>query len=363
MEFLSHDSEAKDNKPVVLVGVYTDKITVSSVKYENGEPIVITAVKEQQEGAYANNGVLDVDRITLNCRKALAALPRAEKSVPQDIVFALGGDIGTFSFTQEKGIREAKEKKISTEEIATLINARVKEGSEEMMRSFTESFLIDGFAVESPVGLHGGELVVGIARVSCGNVLAEGLSSVASDAGFSVKGFLDMRYAAAQYKKLFEEGRESAIVLCVFEYTTHAVLVRNRAVAGVGIASVGYGIMDITVEKAFSIGRQEAQGIMQACVNKELDITISERVQEAYSDAGKVLVAEIAQTVAQLDLTRLLPGNIWVVSSGGMPQINEALRAPEWLVSLPIERSAALRTISAENGFLTPLDYIIARSL
>lgn len=363
MEFLSHDSKTKDNKPVVLVGVYTDKITVSSVKYENGEPIVITAAEEQQEGAYANNGVLDVDRIMLNCRKALAALPRAEKGVLRDIVFALGGDIGTFSFTQEKGIRETKEKKISAEEIDALINARVKEGNGEMMRSFTESFLIDGFAVESPVGLHGGELVAGIVRVSCGNVLAEGLSSVASDAGFFVKGFLDMRYAAAQYKKLFEEGRESAIVLCVFEYTTYAVLVRNRAVAGVGVASVGYGIMNAIVEKTFSIGRQEAKGIIQACANKELDIAIGERVQEAYSDAGKAMVAEIAQTVAQLDLTRLLPGNIWVVSSGGMPQISEALCDQKWLASLPIERNATLRMISAENGFLTPLDYIIARSL
>lgn len=363
MEFLSHDSEAKDNKPVVLVGVYTDRITVSSVKYENGEPIVIAAVEEQQEGAYTNNGVLDVDRIMLNCRKALAALPRAEKSVPQDIIFALGGGVGAFSFAQEKSIRETKEKKISTEEVTALISARAKGDGEEMMRSFTESFLIDGFAVESPVGLHGGELVSGIVRVSCGNVLAEGLSSVASDAGFSVKGFLDMRYTAAHDKKLFEEGRESAIVLCVFEHETYAVLVRNYVVAGVGVSPVGYGIMNATVEKTFSIGRQEAKGIIQACANKELDAVISERVQKAYDDAGKALVAEIAQTVAQLDLTRLLPGNIWVASSGGMPQISEALCDPKWLVSLPIERNATLRMISAENGFLTPLDYSIARSL
>ena len=363
MEFLSHEAKAKNNKPVVLVGVYTDKITVSSIKYENGEPIVIATAEEQQEGAYAHNGILDVDRVMLNCRKALAALPRAAESVAPVLIFALGGGVGAFSFTQEKSIRETKEKKISIEEITALSNARAKGDNEEMTRSFIESFLVDGFAVESPVALHGGELVAGIVRVSCGNVLAAGLSSVANAAGFSVKGFLDMRYAAAKYKKLFEEDRDSAIVLCVFEHETYTVLTRDRAVAGVGVAPIGYGIMNVLVEKTFSVGRQEARGIMRAFANKELDEAIGGRIRDAYGDAGKELIAGVTQTVAQLDPTRLLPGNVWIVSSGDMPQIDEAFRASAWLASLPIERNATIRMVSAENGFLTPLDYIIARSL
>ena len=351
MEFLSHNTEGGERKPVVIVGVYTDKITVSSIRYEHGEPIVIAVAVEQQEGACADNGILDVDRIALNCRKALAALPPAAEGVVQDLIFALGGGVGVFSFTQEKSIRETKEKKISTEEITALMSAREKGEGKEMIRSFTESFLVDGFAVESPVALHGGELVVGIARVSCGNVLASGLSSVANAAGFSVKGFLDMRYAAAKYKNLFEEGRDSAIVLCVFEHETHAVLTRNHAVAGVGVAPIGYGIMNTIVEKIFSVGREEAKGIMRAFANKELDETIGGRIQDAYGDAGKELIAGVTQTVAQLDSTRLLPGNIWVVSSENMPKIDEAFRASAWLASLPIERNAILRMVNAENGF------------
>lgn len=351
MNYLSPGEIFKKGGSVVLVGVYTDKITVSSIRSEGGKTTVIATAVEPQEGDAFLGNALDVERIVLNCRKALAALPHGEEDKPHDVVFALGGGVGAFSFAQEKSVREEKERKITAQEVAALVGARTQGNDEEMKGAFAESFLIDGFAVNDPVGMHGGEMLVGVARMACGSALAKGLASAASDAGLGVKGFFDMRYTAAHHAKLFEEGKESAIVLCVFENETSAILVRDRAVAGVGAARAGYGIMIQAIEDAFFVGREEARRIKQAFTDKTLDTHASERVQEAYRAAGKTLVAEVAKTVSQLDSMSLLPGTIVLVAGEDFPQIDEAFRSPEWLASLPIERNAAVAARHApEHG-------------
>lgn len=342
MNYLSAGDIFKKGGSAVLVGVYTDKITVSSIRSEEGKITIMTTVIEPQEGDAFLGGALDIDRIVLHCRKALAALLHSEGDKPYDVVFALGGGVGAFSFVQEKSIRKEKERKITQEEVAALVGARTQGNNEDVNGAFAESFLIDGFAINDPVGMHGGELLVGVSRMACGSALAKGLASAASDAGLRVKGFFDMRYAAAHHAKLFKEGRESAIVLCVFENETSAILVRNRAVAGVGAASAGYGIMIQAIENAFSVGREEAKKIIRAFTDKTLDMHVSERVREAYGAAQKTLVAEIVKTVSQLDSMSLLPGTILLVVGEDLPQIDETFRSPEWLASLPIERNAAV---------------------
>ncbi len=365
MEFLSVGSLLKEHSSAIIVGVYTDKITVSSITKEGGKTTLIATVAEPQEGDAFLGGVLDIERIVQNCRKALAALPHGEGNGPRDVVFALGGGVGAFLFVQEKNVREEKERKIIAEDVAALIGARTQRNDEEVMSAFAESFLIDGFTVENPVGMHGGEMFIGVARMVCGSELAKGLASVADAAGLSVKGFFDMRYAAAHYAKLFEEGKESAIVLCVFEHETSAILVRNRAVAGAGVARAGYGMLIKALEDVFLVGREEAKKIMYAFAKKELDAHVHERAYKACDAARGALTAEIAHVVARLDPTSLLPGNVWVVPSEDIAQAYELLQSSEWFAPLPMERDAVVRVWSAEerDGFPTPFDYIVAKSL
>ena len=336
MEFLSLGGIVKEQASAVLVGVYTDKITASLVKREGGKTAVVATAIETQEGVALSGGALDMERIAFNCRKALAALPQNAGNIPHDAIFALGGGIEAFSVIHAKDIREAKDKKISTEELAAFIGAHAQGKNEAVSRSFAESFHIDGFAVADPVGLNGGEVLIDIVRLACDAGLAQVLTQAAADAGLAVKGFVDMRYAAATYAKFFEEGRDSAIVLCVFEQETNAVLVRNRAVAGNGVVQAGYGIMITAIEKTFSVGHEEAKDIMRAFTHKTLDAHVSERVQAACSAAGAALVTEIAKTVSNLDPTSLLPGNIRIVTGEDMPTIDEAFHSPEWLAPLPI---------------------------
>jgi len=365
MEFLSLGSVLQEYSSAIIVGVYTDKITVFSVKREGGKAVVVATAIEPQEGKAVSGDALDTERTALNCRKALAALPREIGNTPHDVIFAFGGGIGAFSVIHARGIREVKEKKISAEELTSLIAAQTQGKNEAVSRSFSESFHVDGFAVPDPVGLNGGEIVIDIARVACDDGLVRGLSQAAAGAGLSVQGFLDMRYAAAKYAKFFEGAHDSAIVLCVFEHETCAVLVRNRAVAGSGVVSVGYGIIIEAIEKTFSVGREEAKGIARAFTNKTLDARVSARVQEVCDTAGKTLIAKIAEAVSQLDPMSLLPGNIWVVSSEDIPHIDEAFRSSEWLASLPIERNAVVSVWRApeHDAFGTAFDAIIAASL
>lgn len=350
---------------MVLVGVYTDKITVSLVKREGGKTVVVATAIEPQEGLALSGGVLDRERIAFNCRKALAALPKDAGNIPRDALFALGGGIGTFSVIHAKEIREAKDKKISAEELAVFIGAHAQGKNEAMSRSFAESFHIDGFAVADPVGLNGGEVLIDIACVACDAGLAQVLAQAAADAGLAVKGFVDMRYASAKYTKFFEDARDSAIVLCVFEQETNAVLVRNRAVAGGGVVQAGYGIMLTAIEKTFSVGHEEAKEIMRAFTEKTLDAHVSDRVREACGAAGVALIVEIAKTVSQLDSMSLLPGNIRIVTGEDMPLIDEAFRSAEWLAPLPIERNATVAVWHAsehETG-TTACDALIIESL
>lgn len=367
MEFLSFGSVLQEGSSVIIVGVYTDKITVSLVKREKGKIVVTATAGEPQEGEMISHGLLDTERIALNCRKALAALSHAVgNNTPHDVVFALGGSIGEFSFIREKGIREAKEKKISAEELAALVGGREKEKSGAVSRSFAESFHIDGFAVEDPVGLNGGEILAGVARAACPLALAQNLAFAVEGVGASVKGFFDMRYAAAKYADLFKAGGGSAIILCVFEHEISAVLVRDRAVAGIGVVPVGYGILTEAIIKIFSVGREEAKEIMRAHARKELDAQVSERVSDAYRAAYTPLISEITNVAARLDPMSLLPGNVWVVSSeDAPPHIYDAFRSSDWLAALPMERNAAVHTWNTEEQeeFLTPFDHIIAKLL
>ncbi|MCR4323202.1 MAG: hypothetical protein NUV61_03910 [Candidatus Azambacteria bacterium] len=365
MEFLSPGSVLKEGSAVIIVGVYTDKITVSSVRREKGNVVVTATATEPQEGEAISGGILDVERIALSCRKALVALPTVEGGAARNVVFALGGGVGLFSSFHGKEIRATKEKKISTEELATLIGIHAKEKEGETSRRIAERFHIDGFAVTDPVGLNGEEVLIDVVRVACADTLAQSLSHVAAEAGLSVSGFFDMRYAAAKYVKFLGNTDKNAIVVCVFECEISIVLVRNGAVVGSGVTSSGYGTIVEAIKKTFSVGHEEAKEIMRAFANKTLEAHVNKQVEDVCSTAGKALITEVSAVVPMLDRTSLLPGNIWVVSSEDLPQVDEAFRATEWLTPLPIERNATIHVWHAPEHdiFKSAFDLIIAETL
>lgn len=362
MSFLSYNEAFKEYAQAIIVGVYSDKITASVVRKENAGVVIVATAVEQVENIPIHDGMVDTEKIVFNMEKAIMALPAGIRVPATPVIIALGSKTGSFAYETVQKKREARERKITAEELQTLVTlADTEKGNAYVYKNYPEHFSIDGFSVSDPVGVNGEEIVAGMVRVSCDASFKQECASRIAALGLRLCGMIDMRYAAARGKYFFEKSA-NALVLLVFENETYAVLMREKAVHAVGVAHVGYGILYADIARTFSVGYEEAKAIVRAYRKGELDDRTKTSVETAIAAAAQNVVDAAQEMIAHIDLANIIPGNVHIVCADGIPEILARFVVGDWLVHLPIERNAAVHVFPEEKtpGFSTPFDRMAA---
>ena len=344
MILLQKNNLFKGYSDLLLLGVYTDKIIAEIARKEKDGVKIIASVLELVE-----DGNVNPEKIRLNCEKAIQRLPAEQVSSVKNMASVLGGGVAGLSFSIERAARESREKKISVQELSALV------GEDKTDLVIVEKrFLVDGFAVEDPIGMEGKEISALVARFSFNEDLEKTLVSIAGTRGMSYEGALDARIAFI--KSGLAEPKDHCAIFIFSEKTTICV-VRGGFISAVSDIEAGYGIMIEKTASALGVGFEEGKDLLNKFRNNQLDQSASEAIKTALEEAVAEITDKIRAALFVVDRNNLIPGNVFVIIAENFPELEKALSGAQWLDGLPIDRNASVR-VEPEAVHKSVLDYI-----
>ena len=330
MILLQKNNLFKGYSDLLLLGVYSDKIIAEIARKEKDGVKIIASVLEPVE-----DGNVNPEKIRLNCEKAIQRVPAERILNVKNMVCTLGGGISRLSFSIERAARESREKKISVQELSALAG----EDKADLV-IIEKRFLVDGFAVEDPIGMKGKEIFAPVARFSFNNDLEKTLVSIAWTRGMSYEGALDTRVAFM--KSGIAEPKDYCAIFIFSEKTTICV-VRGGFISAVSDIEAGYGIMAEKTASAFGVGFEEGKDLLDKLRNNRIDQSASEAIKMALEEAVAEITDKIRATFFVIDRDNLIPGNVFVVIDENFPELEKALSGAQWLDGLPIDRNISIR--------------------
>ena len=362
MPFISPNEAFHGYTSAIIVGIYSDMITASAVKKEGVTPVVVAIASESMSGIDAVEGLFSTEKIMFNMEKAIMGLPHEARMPGSMVIVALGPGSGTCAYTVAERKRELKDRKMTAEEVNAIIAAtNTEKESGVISAQYPEHFSIDGFSVSGLEGLNGEDVVVGMVRVACDEVLEKEFAARMTTFDLRYGGMIDMRYAAMRFDHFFEKAA-SALLICIFEHETHIALRHEKAVYSIGAARTGYGILCADIARSFSVGIEEAKEIVRAYRTQELNDGTHASVADACAAGAQKIVQAVKDVITGMDSAHIIPGNMHVVCSDVMPEITAQFVAGAWFTDLPVERNASVSLFSEEKSkrFCTPYDYVSA---
>lgn len=321
---------------ILLIGIYTDKISAIVVRKEKDAMRAVAAVTELQE-----SGELAAEKIRLNSEKALQKLPAEILAGVKNFVCILGGGVSEFQLTVENKIRSEKDQKISEQEIAVFaLKNRINSVNIE------ETFLVDGFAVENPIGMDGKEITARILSVGWSEDFEKTMFEVATARGMRYLGVLDARLVLI--KSAAPDLKDYCAVF-IFEKNITICIIRGGSVSATSNVDGGYGIITEEVARRMSVGQEEAKNILNDFKNNKLDGAVAEAIKEIVAQNALEIKNKIYSGLAAADKTNLLPGAVRIVVSDWNYELKKILSGTDWLVGLPIERNISVVVEIQEN--------------
>lgn len=357
MPYISSQEAFHGYTHAIIVGVYTDMITASAVKKDTAGAVVLAATRESMGSIGGSGEKVPVDNIMFNMEKAIMALPQETRVKGTTVIVAVGPGAGTCEYVTAVGKRDARERKITAEEVNMVITSVNTEKGNTVFKNYPEQFSIDGFSVPDPVGVNGGEITIGMVRVSCDDALEKECGARMAVLGLQYGGMIDMRYTAMHADRFFEKTTH-ALMVFVFEHETHIAMMREKAVYAIGTARGGYGILNADIAQAFSVGIEEAKEIVSAYRKQELNEGTKDTVENTCTAAAKKIIDITKEAITKIDSANIIPGTIYVACAHAVPEIATQFITGDWFKDLPIERNASVSLFSEEKskGFVTPFD-------
>lgn len=314
---------------LLLLGVYSDKAIAEIVMKEKDGAKTAASVVEPLEGDVRENGIINTEKIRLNCEKAIQKLPPEYLPRVKNMACVLGGGISELCLTVETKIREKKDEKISDREIADLASKN-KPG----FIILEEQLLVDGFQVTNPVGMNGKEITASILSAGWDESLEKMLSDIAISRGMRYLGFLDTRFALIKSGLLLPNDY---CAIFIFEKETTICVIRNNRVSAISHIGNGYGIINERVAQKFGVGQEEGKSIADNFRDNKLNREVIEQGVSEISD-------KIYSVFSGADKTSLLPRTVYIFTPEKIPELKVALTDAKWLTGLPIERNAIVNT-------------------
>ena len=344
MILLQKNNLFKGYSNLLLLGVHTDKIIAEIARKEEDGVKIIARVEEPAEDSGIN-----AEKIRLNCEKAIQRLPAEQVSSVKNMACVLGGGVAGLSFSIERAARESREKKISAQELSALAGENKADSAIVEKR-----FLVDGFAVEDPIGMEGKEISALIARFSFNSDLEKTLVAIAETRGMSYEGALDARIS---FIKSGPAELKNYCAIFIFSEKTTIVVVRGGFISAVSDIEAGYGIMIEKTASVFGVGIEEGNDLLNKFRNSQVDQSVSETIKTAFEEATAEIMDKIRTALFVIDRDNLIPGNVFVIISENFPELEKVLSGAQWLDGLPIDRNVSIR-VEPEAVHKSVLDYI-----
>ncbi|MBI3671546.1 hypothetical protein HY249_02000, partial [Candidatus Azambacteria bacterium] len=213
-----------------------------------------------------------------------------------------------------------------------------------------EKVLIDGYAMEDPLGLAGKEITVGISGVTSKSDVVKEFSGLASFLKLEFKGVFPIDFSVVEAKKHFSDLKD-ALFINIFENSASLFLLRSGFIDAIENADAGYGDFGRRLSENFSVGLEEAKNIKNKFISGDLDVNILDKARSLAFESAKVALGKIKPAISLLGRMDLLPKEIFISFFGDVPvQFSQAFKkSNNWFSDLPFSRDVEIAFLNASD--------------
>ena len=348
--------KADDSKHFLALDIGTDVVKALVCEAEGMKGRVLGVGRKKQKLGDMQSGVVtDIASVIANCHTAIREAEKMAGVSASKMILGISGELVKGATNTTTYIRREANTKIDLSELKNIVHkvqwrafdvVRAQLAHEtgyseidvKLVNAAIVDCRIDGYKVANPIGFQGKEVTLSIYNAFAPLVHFGALQTIAAEIDKELLAIAAEPYALAQSVGRDDGAQFSAVFVDVGSGTTDIAVVRDGAVEGTKMFTLGGRMFTKRLAQTLNVSFHEAEEVKMNYSNDKLERQSHKIVREAVTIDTDVWLSGVALTLEEFDL-EWLPAKI-LLSGGGanLPEIKESLENREWIQSLPFTK-------------------------
>lgn len=360
----------KTNRPELFLALDIGTEFVKALVCESqGNLAIVRGVGKQRQklGDMQSGTVMDIGGVIENARKAIDAANQEADGYPTDVIIGIAGELVKGVTHRTTYVRKEPHVKIDLTELKNIIHKVQWKSFEEtrgqiayetgyneidvkLVNAAIVDVRIDGYRVSNPIGFQGKEVQISIFNAFAPLVHFGALQTIAAELELNLMAITAEPYAVGRCLETEDDLQMSAIFIDIGGGTTDIAVVRNGALEGTKMFTIGGRTFTKRLAGTLNISFQEAEEIKLAYSAGQLEKQSEKIVREAMEADAEVWLAGTTLTLSEFYNVDILPSKIYLCGGGcHLPEIKAALETKSWQSELTFAKPPAVSAISPKQ--------------
>lgn len=323
--------------------------------------------KRQKLGDMQSGAVMDIGSVIENSREAIECATKQADGYPTEVIMGIAGELVKGMTTRSAYVRKEPDSKIDLGELKNIIHKVQWKSFEEtrsqlayetgyneidvkLVNAAIVDVRIDGYRVTNPIGFQGKEVQISLFNAFAPLVHFGALQTIAAELELNLLAITAEPYAVARCLESEETSQLSAIFIDIGGGTTDIAVVRNGALEGTKMFTIGGRTFSKRLASTLNISFSEAEDIKLAYAAGKLERQSEKIVREAMESDAEVWLAGIAFTLSEFTNLDLLPSRLLLCGGGcHLPEIKLALETKQWSKQLPFPKPPGIAILAPKQ--------------
>lgn len=349
----------------LALDIGTDNIKALICEAEGSKAKVLGVGRQKQKLGDMQSGVVtDIASVIANCHSAIREAENMAGVSASKMILGISGELVKGATSTTSYVRRDANSKIDLSELKNIVH-KIQWRAFDMVRSqlahetgYSEidvklvnaaivDVRIDGYKVTNPIGFQGKEVTLSIFNAFAPLVHYGALQTIAAEIDKELLAIAAEPYALTRCLSHEDSGQFGAIFIDIGGGTTDIAVVRDGAVEGTKMFTLGGRTFTKRLTQTLNISFQEAEDIKFSYSNDLLERQSHKIVREAMKSDCDVWLSGVVLTLESFENIDVLPSKI-LLSGGGshLPEIKEALETREWAKSLPFAKKPQINFLN-----------------
>ncbi len=357
MAFFNKIIKKGNESHFLALDIGTDYVKALVCQAEGKKGRILGIGKRQQKLGDMHSGVVtDIASVIANCHSAIREAENMAGLKTNKMILGISGELVKGATSTTSYVRRDANAKIDLSELKNIVH-KVQWRAFDQVRSqlahetgYNEidvklvnaaivDVRIDGYKVTNPIGFQGKEVSLSIFNAFAPLVHYGALQTIAAEIDKDLLAIAAEPYALTRCLGHEDGGSFGAIFIDVGGGTTDVAVVRDGAVEGTKMFTIGGRTFTKRLAQSLNISFQEAEEIKVLYSEDKLERQSSKIVREAMKCDCDVWLSGVVLTLEEFEDIDMFPSKI-LLSGGGanLPEIKEALETRDWVKSLPFTK-------------------------
>lgn len=353
---------------VVDIGTELVKALVCRVDADIGKMTIRGVGKQKQRlGDMYNGGIIDIENVMHNVRRAVQEAEEAAKMRTNQVVLGIAGELVKGTTITVEYERERPDDTITLSELRNLVHkvqwkayekARKELSFEtgysevevKLVHSSLVDIRIDSYRVANPIGFKGRHVQVGIFNAFAPLVHFESLIAISEGLQRELLSVIVEPYAVSRCFEMEDGGDMSAIFIDIGGGSTDVALVQNGGIVGTKMYGIGGRVFTKRISKHFHVPFLEAEKMKLEYSSRKLTGLTHNKVEKIIAGDVATWLEGLHFALAGFTHVEMLPKRIYLSGGGSMlPDIMSALASTKWYDGLRFGTKPSIAHLKPEH--------------